>query len=378
MLSSFKNLSVKTKVIAAFAVVLAVTVGLGTFAILRLSAVNDQAAVIRDHWLPSTSALGDFFILTERVRLGEAAYVMAKTPEEKKTFEKFVIDAFAVRDRAWSAYEPQITSDAERQLADVVLREWRVYMQADEKLRSLIRDGKSDEAMTFFLTSMRDPFLSVREALTKDIALNASEGGKAADRGAEIYVSARTLIVALMVVVAAAICALCGGMIVLGVSRPVAAMTEAMRRLAGRDMKAEIAGLGRSDEIGRMAEAVQVFKGSMIEADRLAAVQEAERQVKERRATTIEALTRRFEANVGQLTLALSSAANEMEATAQSMSATAEQTSRQSLTVASAAGQASANVQTVAAAAEELSASIQEIGRQVEQSTKIADHAVDG
>jgi hypothetical protein len=70
-------------------------------------------------------------------------------------------------------------------------------------------------------------------------------------------------------------------------------------------------------------------------------------------------------------------AATEMEATAQSMSATAEQTNQQSLTVSSAAEQASANVQTVATAAEELSSSIQEIGRQVEQSTRIAGNAVE-
>lgn len=376
MLSVVQNMTIKTKVITAFAAVLAVTMGLGVFAILRLSAVNDQAAVIRDNWLPSTRALGDLFVLTERYRLVEATLVMAKTPAEKQTFEKLLADSFAARDQAWAAYEPRITPGAERQLADTVVHEWGIYLEADKKFMSLVHDGKVDEAVIFFLNDMRAPFLLVREALTKSITLTAAQGGKAADRGAEIYASAKMLVIVVLTV-AMAICIFCGLMIVLGVSKPITAMTDAMKLLAAHDLKAEIVGLGRGDEIGRMAGAVQVFKDSMIEADRLAVAQEAEQRVKERRATTLEALTRGFETKVGQLTSALSSAATEMEATAQSMSSAAEQTNQQSMTVASAAEQASVNVQTVATAAEELAASIQEIGRQVEQSTMIADSAVE-
>jgi methyl-accepting chemotaxis protein len=73
----------------------------------------------------------------------------------------------------------------------------------------------------------------------------------------------------------------------------------------------------------------------------------------------------------------VASAANEMQSTAQALSATAEETQRQSQTVASASQQATANVQTVASAAEELSASISEITRQVEKSTTVARNAVE-
>ncbi|MDB5405918.1 MAG: putative methyl-accepting chemotaxis protein [Rhodospirillales bacterium] len=373
---SFKNMTIKAKVIAAFATVLAVTVGLGVFAILRLAAVNEQAADIRDNWLPGTYALGDLAGKTERYRLAEANYVMARSPEERQRLEKNLLDAGDLRNKAWTVYEPLITPGVERQLVDAYLRHWAIYLEAQQKLRSLLRDAKNDEAMSFFVQDMRDLFSSVRDSLAKDTLLNATEGRKAADRGAEIDASAQTLIL-LALAAAVVICILCGVMIILGVSRPIAAMTEAMKRLAARDMKAEVAGLGRGDEIGRMADAVQIFKDGMIEADRLAAEQAAERQVKEKRAATLEALTQGFENKVGQLTTALSSAATEMEATATSMSATAEQANQQSMTVAAAAEQASANVQTVATAAEELSSSIQEIGRQVAQSTRITDKAVE-
>ena len=239
-----------------------------------------------------------------------------------------------------------------------------------------MREGKQDEAIKFFVVDTRAVFERARVPLAEDIAFNEREGQKAAERGAEIYASARTLVIWALVV-AAAICILCAFLIIHSVSRPIAAMTAAMKRLAARDMQADIVGLGQTDEIGRMAEAVQIFKDSMIQADRLTAEQEAERSGKEQRAQRLDVLTKDFEKKVAQLVGALSGAATEMERSAQSLSTTADQTNRQSMAVASAAEQASANVQTVASAAEELSSSISEIGRQVELSTRIANKAVE-
>jgi methyl-accepting chemotaxis protein len=162
-----------------------------------------------------------------------------------------------------------------------------------------------------------------------------------------------------------------------GIYRPIVAMTDAMTALAGHDIGVEIAGVGRKDEIGRMAEAVQVFKDNMIESDRLAGLQARENAAKVERAQRLDTLTREFEARVTELVHILSSAATEMEATAQSMSSTAEETNRQAATVAAASEQTSVNVQTVASATEELTSSIDEISRQVSQSAKTAERAVE-
>ncbi len=72
----------------------------------------------------------------------------------------------------------------------------------------------------------------------------------------------------------------------------------------------------------------------------------------------------------------VSSASEELKATAESLSTSAEQTSGQAGAVSTASEQASANVQAVASAAEELASSTQEIGRQVTQSAQIARSAV--
>jgi len=161
------------------------------------------------------------------------------------------------------------------------------------------------------------------------------------------------------------------------VSRPVKSMAAQMDKLAHGDLEIAVVGQERRDEVGILARALEVFKKNTIEARQLAAAQEAERAVKEKRAAALETLTQSFEAKVGNLVSLLSTAATEMQATSQSMSSMAGDTSQRSVTVAAAAEEASANVQTVASAAEELSASVTEITRQVAQSAKIAGKAVE-
>jgi methyl-accepting chemotaxis protein len=85
----------------------------------------------------------------------------------------------------------------------------------------------------------------------------------------------------------------------------------------------------------------------------------------------------RFEQSVMAVVESVSSGATEMESSARTMQTTAEETSQRATTVAAASEEATSNVQTVASAAEELSSSVEEIGRQVSQSTKIAQNAVE-
>jgi methyl-accepting chemotaxis protein len=162
------------------------------------------------------------------------------------------------------------------------------------------------------------------------------------------------------------------------ITGPILGMVTAMDRLAAGDTGVDVPGRGRADEIGQMAQSVQVFKENMGETERLRAEQlEMEKRAAAEKKTVLERLASDFESAVGGIVRTVASAATEMQTAAQAMRATAEQTSARSTAVAAAADQASSNVQTVATAGEELSSSIAEIGRQVATSTTIAGKAVD-
>ena len=173
---------------------------------------------------------------------------------------------------------------------------------------------------------------------------------------------------------------LVGGMFFLigrSIVNPINAMTAAMRKIAAGETSTAIPAQERRDEVGAMAQSVQVFKDNMIEATRLRGEQDVlKAQSDAERKLLLSRMADDFESGVRASLDTLAGAATEMQATSRSMSATAGEASHQATTVAVVAEQASANVQTVAAATEELSSSVSEIGRQVTESTQIAGQAV--
>ena len=160
------------------------------------------------------------------------------------------------------------------------------------------------------------------------------------------------------------------------ITRPVLQLTEATHRLAEGEATVAIPGVDRQDEIGTLAQAIEILKEKSTEASRLADAQErlkanaaVERQAEMRK------LADGFETSVKRVVDAVVASTTELKTSADSMTQAAVTTSTETSTAASSASQTSNNVGAVAAATEELSSSIQEISRQIAQSSQVASDA---
>jgi len=155
--------------------------------------------------------------------------------------------------------------------------------------------------------------------------------------------------------------------------RPVRELTRVMQRLAGGERAIEIPARSQTDEIGEMARSVDVFKQALIDTDRLREEQRTQaEQARALRRQDILKMADALDSRVGGVLAAIGSSTQEFNATANTLSATAEQTQRQSAAVAAATEQATSNVETVAAASNQLASSINEISRQVQTSAVTA------
>jgi methyl-accepting chemotaxis protein len=163
-----------------------------------------------------------------------------------------------------------------------------------------------------------------------------------------------------------------------GVVKPLVGLVDAMHRLGDGDFSVVLPGLGRKDEVGQMAEAVEAFKAKAAEKAQREAEQktDADRLAAAARKSEMRKLADTFEMAVGEVVTTVSAASTELEHAAKSLTATAEVTQRLAGGVAAASEQASENVQSVATAAEEMTTSVREIGRQVQDSSRIANEAV--
>lgn len=163
-----------------------------------------------------------------------------------------------------------------------------------------------------------------------------------------------------------------------GLVAPVTRITSVMYSLSKGDLAVSVPYTGRQDEIGDMAAALNIFRDNSREIERLNLQQAQERAEadKERRAV-LNKMAADLEAKVLEVVHTVASAATELEATAQEVTAATMKSSDQANTVTNAATTATANVQAVSAATEELSASIAEISRQAASASDVAAAAVE-
>jgi methyl-accepting chemotaxis protein len=210
--------------------------------------------------------------------------------------------------------------------------------------------------------------------MLRDAAL--SFASKADDRAIEQ--AERRLVwalLALLLVAAASIGAVAA--VMRQVIRPLVRLTAATLRLADRELGVEIPGDDRKDEIGAMARALQIFKEALLakEAADASAARDADAQIE--RGRRVDAITRSFEAMIGEIVETVSSAATELQASAGTLTTTADRSKQLTTAVAAASEEASANVQSVASATEELTSSVNEISRQAQESARMATEAVE-
>jgi methyl-accepting chemotaxis protein len=367
------RLTIGTRIAGAFGVMLVMVLALGLTAMNRLSAVNDRAAEIRDSWLPSVVVIGRLTDAVSEARLNEARFLLAENDQQRQVEAAGFPEREAKVNSLRTAYEPLIirNSDDERLMSEFDGL-WSQHRQAAE----IALAGHAADAKPLFEHDGQALYEKMLGILNKDVNFNAEGGKVAADLSAAIYGTTK-IILSTVLAVAILLCLGMAYLIINNVSLPLRRMTATMGRLADHDLNTVIQDSDRQDEIGAMAAAVQVFKDNLIKAEEDQAAQAREAEAKVQRASRLDSLMRNFETNAGALVGQISSASTELEATSQAMATNASQTDEQASSAGRAAQEASAGVQTVAAAAEQLTASIGEITRQVAQSARVSQTAVD-
>ncbi|MGE5516122.1 MAG: methyl-accepting chemotaxis protein [Bacteroidota bacterium] len=370
------NMKIGNKLTLGFATLTVMFLLNGLFAVGLLSHLYGNTIAIGTDWMPSVTTLARLETEVVQYQMLLFRHQTLDDDAEMVAVEKRMVDQKAKIATIRDAYGKMISSEDERILHERVGTGLARYFAETEKVLALSRAHDKAKALALVGTDTREIFYNMRQDMQKAVKLN-DDGAAAAVTDAQRSFSASRMQLLGVVGVVAVFAFAAAVMLRRAIAGPVVAMTDAMRHLAEGDRQVIVPALGRGDEVGAMASAVQVFKENAIRADRLAAEQQAERDSRDARAKTIETLTGDFDRSVTGALDVMAQAADDMESTAQAMSANAEQTTRQVDQVVSATERANASVETVASAAEELAASIAEIGRQVEHSSRLSRSASD-
>jgi len=289
-------------------------------------------------------------------------YVMKFLMENQTEQAERIEQEFAHFEKEVSALYSELQNSRRRKLAKETVSMTKEYKKAFASVKTLI--FKRNDLIASTLDTIGPQIAATLGALSDNNKKKQDELGPRASANME-----NSMNFALVISLIAVITGIAAGYVVAtSITKPVKAMTDAMGTLADGDTSVEIPAQGQKDQIGEMAEAVQVFKDNMIENERMRSEQEeAKKRAEEERRKAMLELADSFESQLGGSISSVITAAEELEATSQSMTSMAEQTSGQAMAVSSAANEASTNVQSVASAAEELTTSINEIAQQIQK-----------
>jgi methyl-accepting chemotaxis protein len=348
---TFRDLSLRTKLIAMAFVSATVAIVVGVMGQVSLATVqNTTRAIVAGDAKPALTASAAATCWAQ-YRSMILTLVEANTPEGVSSIgasvtaaqecatshlDEFIsntdnpelkVEAQGIRtnlDAAVAIYDGKIKADAEttRTAADVAA----VSQQLDQ-----VFNPTADKVLKGFDTLKA----ANEEAIETALASQTSE--------------ARRATVELWVV------ALFGGAIIVGLGLwiarlildPVLRVRDALNRLADRDLTVKVGGAGR-DEVGQMADAL---------------------------GRALEALREVVDSMSGSSS-ALAGNAEELSSVSSQVAAGAEETTSQASSAAAAAEQVSRSVQTVAAATEEMSSSIREISQSSTDAVRVAANAV--
>ena len=201
-----------------------------------------------------------------------------------------------------SAAKPHMANDfaekAIRIIANVGPADGRyglVEIVLDDKL-SPIKAAAGDLAMTFFQRLSEQSSAQKKKFEARQAELDARKAAAEADsaeRAAQTdgeERSARNWLIGVVVLSSLFGAITISALVVILITRPLSRNVTIMSRLADNDTDVEITDADRKDEIGEMAKAVQVFKESLIEAERQAEERRAERAARDERVRRIEAM----------------------------------------------------------------------------------------
>jgi len=163
-------------------------------------------------------------------------------------------------------------------------QKWRQEI-AENELR-LVKEGQLEEARKLDMSPAADVRKTARKLLAEIQTISSAHLTDRSSAATQAMAQAQwTLLIGAVMAVLSAIGI--GVMLSRGIGNPIVSMTGAMKRLSSGDLHVEVPALGRKDEVGTMAEAVQSFKLAAIEKVQLeAAAEQGRKKVEEERIRT--------------------------------------------------------------------------------------------
>lgn len=280
-----KGLGISAKMLAAFAVLLAVMAAVGVFSVTKIGEVNGVALEMRNRWLPASQIIGDMHAYTSQFRIRQSDHINAASEGQKTKAEKMMRNARNAIEGMMKDYEPLLETEEQKAAFGKLKTDWTAYIGQTDQMIGL-STANDPAAADMFNAEALEGFYTIEDDILQLIDLNSKGASALSAKSEAIYTQARKMEIG----------AIGGGLaisvvllllLMRTIARPIKQMSVAVSRLVEGDLTVEVPGMGRRDELGSLASALDSFK-SLFQADQERSRVEADRARETQ--TTIDAI----------------------------------------------------------------------------------------
>ncbi|MBT2334375.1 methyl-accepting chemotaxis protein [Variovorax paradoxus] len=244
--------TIRQRILASFAAVLALMIGMGAIAYTCLARVAQDATVIQKDALPGVAYSGqliaawlDNFGLTQK-------HILETEDAEMRKVDAQLQASRANLEKLSRSYETTIFSAKDREHFDAFLSLRAAYVRAQEEVLRLSTENKNPEARALLHNQLDPQFEKMRTALQAVVDFNTSSGEEEARQIMSAVATANTAIVASLA--AALLLALALGYVLLqSITRPLGRLLAATEAISTGDFTQRM-DLERRDEFGTLAQ----------------------------------------------------------------------------------------------------------------------------
>jgi signal transduction histidine kinase/DNA-binding response OmpR family regulator/HAMP domain-containing protein len=263
----FNDLSIQTKAAIASALLLICLLGLGANAYLTSTRTAEGLRVLSNSLIPkqqAVSRVSDAIMATHMKIFRYVSWASNGMSDKmlKPLYAEINADLDTVSYRIAALAQRPDLSKAEQETMQELLRKWQ---ESKNHAKDTIQVGQTDAAMATMMLGQTDDTFKAVDADFQNMS-NAISGATLGLSN-RLYADAGTNknLVVLVTIIGFLISGLVAILVGQSIVRPIESITDAMQRLSAGETNIEVGHRHRRDEIGRMVEAIEVFRKNIVD-----------------------------------------------------------------------------------------------------------------
>ncbi|ROM63723.1 methyl-accepting chemotaxis protein [Pseudomonas brassicacearum] len=255
---SLRNMNIAPRAFLGFALIGALMLALGVFALTQMSKIRTSGESIAQNSVPSIKALDEFTQLTLRLRVLSYRLLVNREPDiQQKTYDLFEQRSQQIR-AAQTAYEKLISAPDERAAYDQYVQLLGQYRQLEERMKTLSRNNQVDELRALLNTELLSNSDAINAAIGRLVEINNQQAEDLNQDAVQQYSSAFNWVVTLLVI-ATGLTLLFAWLLTNSITKPIANALDAAEEIAKGNLTRPITVDG-SDEAGRLLRAMSTMQ----------------------------------------------------------------------------------------------------------------------